>query len=177
MASAPHVPAQVTIVTGPIHSGKTTRLSAWIAEQQAAGVRIDGVLAPIVDGRRHLRSIADDSSRCLELAPGAGPPAADEVRIGPHRFSAAVFAWARELLIAAVDPAAERRPQLIVIDEIGPLELRGEGLEPAVSRVLASRESSASVRLILVVREGLVDRVIEHYRLGSVCEVASDMPG
>jgi len=66
-----------------------------------------------------------------------------------------------------------------VIDEIGPLELRGEGLEPAVSAVLAAESAAGALvaNLVLVVREGLVDRVIEHYHLGLICEVTREMPG
>jgi len=48
--------------------------------------------------------------------------------------------------------------ELIVIDEVGPLELREEGLAPAVRTALS--ELSAAQELVLVVRSSLVQEVM-----------------
>ena len=59
----------------------------------------------------------------------------------------------------------ERRPKWLVIDEIGPLELRGGGLEPMVGKILNEYKRTKNNRLIIVVRENLLEKVIEHYKL------------
>ncbi|MDH4241888.1 MAG: nucleoside-triphosphatase, partial [Phycisphaerae bacterium] len=47
---------------------------------------------------------------------------------------------------------------LVVIDEVGPLELRGKGLMPAVELALAS-----AVNLLLVVRRSLKEALQRHF--------------
>jgi nucleoside-triphosphatase THEP1 len=72
------------------------------------------------------------------------PAAAGEpvIEVGRFRFRAAAFAWAAQRIAAAVAAGAD----LVVIDEVGPLELRGEGLAdaldalpPGPGRVLLAR--------------------------------------
>ena len=50
----------------------------------------------------------------------------------------------------AIKRAVESRCDLVVIDEVGPLELRGNGLMPAVELALAS-----PVNVLIVVRSSL----------------------
>ena len=49
----------------------------------------------------------------------------------------------------------------LVIDEIGPLELRGEGFHDVLKEVLSQRPE----RILLMVREGLAERVKEHFNI------------
>jgi hypothetical protein len=53
-----------------------------------------------------------------------------------------------------------------VVDEVGPLELRGAGLERGDGKVPARARTGGRMRVLLVVREGPVQRVREHYGLG-----------
>ncbi len=168
----------IYLLRGPVHTGKTTRLLKWCAALGApvntglspaasdtlptpAGLTealppIDGILAPVIDGRRHLLHIASGEMRDLEDLSGG----AAVVRVRRYAFNADVFSWARERLIATVgrltawrgDSANPSRKasfearavphdrarvfHWVVVDEVGPLELRGEGLEPAVSAVV-----------------------------------------
>jgi nucleoside-triphosphatase THEP1 len=59
----------------------------------------------------------------------------------------------------------ENMPRYLVIDEIGPLELSGRGLEPMVSTILENYERSPKQHLVLVVRDYLLEKVISHYHL------------
>ncbi|MCR9050598.1 MAG: hypothetical protein ACE362_10735 [Phaeodactylibacter xiamenensis] len=58
----------------------------------------------------------------------------------------------------------------VVVDEVGKLEVAGDGLEPAVTKLAQHYKSgAASGRLLLVVREHMVEKVahylgIEEYR-------------
>ena len=175
MSGQPATP--IVILTGPIRSGKTTALCSWISDRRAAGTLVGGVLAPVVNGHRYLRSIATGEERLLDVPSpdvgardladgGRASDPAGIVAIGPHRFYADVFAWARERVLADRE-AVERSASggWIVIDEVGPLELGGGGLEPAVTEAVRVCVERGALRLVLVVRDRLLRRVVEHYRL------------
>lgn len=70
--------------------------------------------------------------------------------MGRYTFDLAVIAWANKVLKQAV--AAQ--PDLLVVDEIGPLELeRGGGLAPVLEPLAAGRVP----RALVVVRAWLLD--------------------
>jgi nucleoside-triphosphatase len=60
---------------------------------------------------------------------------------------------------------AVAKPHLnwLVIDEIGPLELRGEGLHPAFNLIFD--KINPPHQIVLVVREHLLSAVFDYYRL------------
>lgn len=156
-------PAKIYLVTGPVQTGKTTRLRAWCDKR----TDVDGILAPVVDGRRHLLHIGSGVIRNLEDVSGG----AAQVTVRRYTFNADVFAWARNCLLSvASDPgrAINSRPRWIIVDEVGPLELSGGGLEPAVSELLALalnnplRVGDNILRVVLVIREHLVDDALRH---------------
>lgn len=178
---------EIHLLTGPVQTGKTTRLREWCARAARRGDIVDGILAPVVNGRRHLLHIASGEMRDLEDLSGG----ATAVTVRRFTFNAEVFAWARDrLLVAALgEPvrltggnAADARgatapagrvaaPRWVIVDEVGPLELRGEGLEPAVTKLVnAAREAppgpaenaAAPLRIVLVIREELVEKALAY---------------
>jgi nucleoside-triphosphatase THEP1 len=58
----------------------------------------------------------------------------------------------------AIKRAVESRCDLVVIDEVGPLELSGKGLMPAVESTLAS-----PVNVLIVVRSSLKGALQRHF--------------
>ncbi|MCK4514960.1 MAG: hypothetical protein KAU31_06860 [Spirochaetaceae bacterium] len=157
-------PPRVYLVTGPVQTGKTTRLRAWCDERSD----VDGILAPVVDGRRHLLHIRSGAIRNLEDVSGG----AAKVTVRRYTFNADVFAWARNCLLgAASDPGQgiNAQPRWIIVDEVGPLELSGGGLEPAVSALLGLvlnnplQVGGNLLRVVLVIREHLVDDALKHF--------------
>lgn len=165
------------LVRGPVHSGKTTRLGHWAARQSAAsGIPVWGVLAPIREGERQFQLLGQTNQEIHSMTATGGE---EVISIGPHRFSSNAFATAREHLLKAVAPHSTNGdvgrivrgsraggPMWVIVDEVGPLELRQDGLEPAVSRLVQSALDRASlIRLVLVVRDSLVDQVLDRYRL------------
>jgi len=58
----------------------------------------------------------------------------------------------------AIRRAVESKCDLVVIDEVGPLELRGNGLIPAVELALAS-----AVNVLIVVRSSLREALQKHF--------------
>ena len=146
----------INILTGPVQSGKTTRLIAWVKYHRQCA----GILSPVINTQRFIYSILANDYRRLESIdnPTIGK---DIVKIGKFSFLQSTFLWARKELRIAM----ENRSPFLVIDEIGPLELTGKGLEPMVTDILENYERSKKHHLILVVREALLDNVIAHYNL------------
>ena len=141
--------------SGPVHAGKTTRLIQWVNQQK----NVDGILAPIIDGYRYLQVIGKGESRQIEL--DSGSVLQEVVTIGQYTFSENVFSWARKQLLEVFS----NNPEWLIIDEIGPLELRNQGLEPAVTEILRSSTSSNSIRILLVIRERILSEVLQHYKI------------
>lgn len=145
---------RVILLTGPTHSGKTGALSATVRQPGVAGL-----LAPDVHYGRILEDLKSGELERFQIHDDREP----FVEIGPYHFRSAAFEWANSRLIAAVRSSAK----VIVVDEIGPLELRGEGLRKGVDEVLARTEGTA----IFVVRDRLIGQV--EALVGGEAEVAT----
>ena len=148
------MPMMLEFITGPIHSGKTTRLAAWCAAQPPGSV--GGVLQPAQPTGRVFVDAATGAEFPLEAPPDAPETAVQ--RVGRYVFATAAFGWAADRLARA---AANPMVRTIVVDEIGPLELRGGGLDAALRALLASDQAELNVRL--VVRDGLEAAVRARY--------------
>ncbi len=143
---------RVVVATGPPHSGKTTAAQQVASRARAAGWRVTGFSQPASyrDGDKVGFSVRD-------LATGEEAPLARLVprTEGEHgtryRFEEAGFALAR----AAVRRV--RSGDLLVVDELGPLELRGGGHMPAVRRAL---RGVPLVGALVVVRSQLVPALL-----------------
>lgn len=141
------------ILTGPLHSGKTTQLAAWCAARNDVG----GVLSPVLSttGRTFV-----DIRTGEQFPMTATPLDRAVVQIGRYAFASAAFAWAGERLRQATTNPGIR---WLVVDEVGPLELRGEGLDSALRGLLP--DLGPSLNVVLVVREAAVEAVAHHYGL------------
>ena len=74
--------------------------------------------------------------------------------IGRFRFSKKSFERAIQIIRESV-----RHEGWLIIDEIGPLELRGEGFHDVLKEVLAQRKD----KLLLVAREEVTEKVKEYF--------------
>ncbi len=74
--------------------------------------------------------------------------------VGDYTISSRAIAFA----CGAIKRAVESRCDLVVIDEVGPLELCGKGLMPAVELALAS-----PVSVLIVVRSSLKEALQRHF--------------
>ena len=144
----------IYIITGPIKSGKSTRLFDWVSNQPEAA----GILSLLIDGKKYLYSISEKEKKCLETAKE------NAVKVGRYMFDPDVFYWAQKQLIKELNIAKG----YLIIDEIGFLELNGEGLEPMLSNILKKTVKRDDITLLLVVRESLVNQIIEHYKLDNI---------
>lgn len=149
----------IGLLTGSIGIGKTTLCHRLVALLRQQGLEPAGILAPaLIDdqGRKigiRLLRIETEEERVLALVEGdlQGP------RTGRYAFDADVMAWG----LSGLRRALRGKYDLVLIDEIGPLELlRGEGLAP----VLDDLRKLDGSHVLIVVREVLVKMLKE--RLG-----------
>lgn len=172
------------ILTGQIRTGKTTWLRARVGALEAAGVACYGVTAPGVWDDRGRKAAIDNEllpgQGRVRLARAADPAeaggmawdfdAAALARVnahlaglrgdGPHESGQRGGGPAGDMLREDsphkdASPVRAARPGLLVVDELGPLELRrGAGLTEALA-LLAEGPTPAWPHALVVVRAGL----------------------
>ncbi len=139
----------IVVLIAPSSAGKTTACGRTAELAQRRGWEVAGVLAPpIYNGQNKvaiaLRNLRTGQEHILARVHPAGPGP----QTGQWWFDPATIAWGQHLL-ASLPPC-----DLLVIDEIGPLELQQrEGLTNALYAV-----SHAAYRLALMtLRPELID--------------------
>jgi molybdopterin-guanine dinucleotide biosynthesis protein A/nucleoside-triphosphatase THEP1 len=143
---------RIFILSQPIQTGKTTLLQNWLADQKSTG----GILTPDVDGKRKLYDIANHKYYDLQLDDNAAG-----IRIGRFVFDEKAFEQARLLLLKSVN-----QYDWLVADEVGRLEINeNEGLEPAISEVIETYKQPGNGKLLLVIRDYLLQEAIQYYCL------------
>lgn len=147
--------ARVLVIHGDIGSGKTRRAAAWVESEGLSGRSVAGVLALKGPAGRQFMDIATGDQVDLEH------PAEDEVAVavGRFQFRQAAFDWATDRIGQALGQA-----ESIVIDEVGPLELRGAGFAPLLDRLA---QDHPGVQRVLLVRTGLVEAVSDRFCRGA----------
>src|SRR5689334_7055186 len=140
----------IFILTAAIRSGKTTSLIKWSAERND----VHGILTPVVEGKRVFMNAATK-----EQFPMEATGTEETLLVGRFVFSKAGFDKAIQIIRDAID-----KEGWLIIDEIGPLELRGEGFHDVLNEVLEKRKG----KIILVVREGSAELVKELFKTGAM---------
>ncbi len=129
----------------------------WPADKE----HISGFLSPDVNGLRMLYDLKTRVYFPFQVDP-LNILAEEIVTIGRFTFYQSAFDLGRRILASAL----EEQSRLLVIDEVGPLELQGRGFEPMVGEVVRAQQAQQfKGDLLLVVRDGLLEEVIKHYRI------------
>ena len=144
------VGGEVYILTAPIQSGKTTSLSSWSEKRDD----VYGILTPVVDGKRIFMNAQNRQLFLMEAKEGEK----ETLAVGRFIFSKTNFSKAIQIVKDAID-----KEGWLVIDEIGPMELRGEGFCDVLKEVLAKRKHNT----LLVVRdkEDMVEKVKTYFNI------------
>ncbi len=129
----------------------------WLADKD----HVSGFLSPDVNGMRKLYDL-----KTREYFPFQVDPLniLDEETITIGRFT--FYQSALELGQRILSTALKEQPRLLVIDEVGRLELQGRGFEPMVGEIVRTQQAhQLKGNLLLVVRDSLLEAVIEHSRI------------
>jgi nucleoside-triphosphatase THEP1 len=138
----------ICVLTGPIQSGKTSTLEAILEQVIDRGIVAHGFLS-----RRVLEKGETVGYDLFDLQERNGIPflrktgKADWQRIGPWSLIPSGLERAEKIIREG------KEADLLVVDEVGPLELEGGGLWPALERDVLGREGLS----LLVVRERLLE--------------------
>jgi nucleoside-triphosphatase THEP1 len=146
------------LVVGEPRSGKTSWCREYIDRRRQCGSSVGGILCPAIEKQRQRIGF-----NVIDLVTGQEVPFA---RLSPYRsFKGGEvvgdYTISRDgisFACGAIKQAVESRCDLVVIDEVGPLELRGKGLMPAVESALAS-----AVNVLIVVRSSLKGALRRHF--------------
>jgi nucleoside-triphosphatase THEP1 len=146
----------VLVLTGHIGSGKSTVAARVVALARERGLRCDGLLCSArldVDGRK----VGIDGAR---LGTGARRPLASRdvssegLRCGIWTFEPGAMEWSLDAVLDAI----RLRPDLLVVDELGPMELNeGTGLAPVIPKLKADEVPLA----LVLVRSALLPSLME----------------
>ena len=145
----------LSVVTGEVNGGKTTMLNAICSRLDSRGLSIGGVIqvAPLPNQVKENYILSDHSSGESRLLMSLNE------HVGFSRYNRfwideSTFSWANELIIAAF-----KSKEVVTIDEIGPLELRGGAFEPSFRSALKNYKNS----LIVVIRKNLIDDIFKYF--------------
>jgi nucleoside-triphosphatase THEP1 len=151
---------QVVIITGEIHQGKTTFTQRIITDLLEQKIRIAGFLSLGINdnGTRTGFNLFDiESSEQTELC----STIIDENRIkfGQFYFNNDAILKGNEIL--RTENLSDK--QLVVIDEVGPLELTGQGW----SNVIENLTRSITTPQLWVVRKSIVNKITRKWNIGN----------
>ena len=145
----------IYILRGDIRTGKTTALLEWCKNRND----VDGVLCPDnAEGKRYFREVKSKNEFELETE----FETEDIIEIGNFKFIKSAFEKANAYLQSV---ASKNESQYIIVDELGKLELKNEGLHLSAERLIPNYENNENKHLILVVRDYLLEAVLTHYSI------------
>jgi len=142
----------IWLLTGPVHSGKTGLLKKVVPELKKEGFRVDGFLslAVVVAGETIGYDIFDLKTEAampfLRKTGEEGWP-----KTGPYFILPSALERAQQKILDC------DKEDFLIVDEVGPLEVRGEGIWPALS----ARLKEPSLRCLLVVRRSILRDVLD----------------
>lgn len=154
----------IYILTGTIRSGKTTALLDWFNTRKD----VDGLLCPDDEnGKRYF--LKAKSKETFEFEAESDNKAT--VSIGNFKFLKSAFKEANHFLLSL---ASETNHNYLIIDELGKLELKNEGLHLSAEQLLPIYMNDKTQHLILVVRDYLLNKIIQHYSITNYSELQKD---
>jgi len=162
---------EIVIITGDIHQGKTSVAQSVVSMLIEKGIRIGGFLAigKDIDGVRTGFSIKEiDSGETMLLC--SIEEDENSVKTGHYYFNEAAMKWGDTILA----PENLDSKELVVVDELGPLELEGKGWSAAIEKVCEQK----SLPHLWIVRKSIVGKIARKWNVGNiyVFDIAVDTP-
>lgn len=146
----------VHFITGKMNDGKTTSL---ISTYRKSGVGEGFALIKVMkDSKVHsyiARKLSSDEERLLILRDSWLPEDFDQIcKIGPYCFSKSTLRW----IELTIKEAVREGVSPIYLDEVGILELQGEGYSELIKFLVKERTD-----LYLTIREDLIEKVTTYF--------------
>lgn len=131
--------------------GKTTSLQNWVKNNP----KVSGVLSPIVNGKRIFQII--ESNTFIPMEAGE-----TTLRVGKYAFNKESFDVAVK---AILDTISNKSASFIILDEIGPLEIRQNvGFHDLLLKLFNQNLIEYST-FIFVVRRSCLDEFLSKYNI------------
>lgn len=148
----------IIIITGRVQEGKTSFAGRIIRNLKEKNFRIAGFLATGVheNGKRIGYNLFDiETLKEIELSNNIGNE--QHLKVGRYYFNPPGMMRGLEIL----KPGNLTDKQLIVVDEIGPLELDDQGWSHSVEELIRT----TSIPQLWIVRSGLVESVVKKWNV------------
>jgi nucleoside-triphosphatase THEP1 len=146
---------KIFIVTGKIGSGKTSLIKKIVHDLQQDKISVSGIYSPrilengVTTGYDIVHISTGETEKFLRQQGNE-----NQQRIGKFYIVAEGLKKGNEILMNTLS-------KLIIIDEIGKLELEGGGWAPSLEQLIANSKS----HLLLSVREEVIDEVFEKFKI------------
>ena len=149
---------RVLIITGEINSGKTSAVEKLIFLLQSAGKKTCGVYSRgiLKDNKKIGFEIVDIKSGRAKQIASVHAESNFNVSQGRYFFNVDIFDEYNKIIMNSFDE------DVIIIDEIGPLELKDGGFFPLIQNCLANFKG----KLVFVIRDHLIENVLAKFNLG-----------
>jgi nucleoside-triphosphatase THEP1 len=144
----------IFILSDAIQSGKTSALQLLCNSQTS----VAGFLTPDINQLRMFVDIEKNESFAFQKTIA---DKIDDVIIGKFIFDNAVFNKAHSILAQLHSTSND----IIIIDEIGKLELADKGFEPALHLFIEKINSITNKTIVLVIRDYLLEKCIAKYSI------------
>jgi nucleoside-triphosphatase THEP1 len=152
---------QVIIITGEVHEGKTTFAYSVVNLLLKEKIKVSGFLAIAINenGERKGFDLYDiekeeSSNLCTVVKTGKN------VQTGKYYFNDDTIKKGNSIL----DPGNLSDTQLVVIDEIGPLELKGQGWSSAIDNLTRN----ITTPQLWIVRKGIIGKITRRWNTGNI---------
>ncbi len=149
----------VFIVTGERGEGKTRFLESLTASLKNQGIEVGGIMAP-----RIMEEGVTTGYDIVDIGPGTRAPFLRhinrQIRQGFERFT--IIGEGYQTGLNALDPDRNINTSIVVVDEIGPMELKGQGWDSRMTELVEKYKG----HLIIVIRKSLIDEVKLRYGIG-----------
>jgi nucleoside-triphosphatase THEP1 len=151
----------IFILTGDVDEGKTATARRIVDRLKDSGMNIQGLLSTKnrdYPGKHdyHIKDIVSGEKALL----CSQSSAQGSIKTGRFYFSEEGLTFGRNILLQSLDHPTD----LIVIDELGPLELKDKGWTPAIEQLL----TKSKVPHLWIVREKLVNIIMRKWHIGDV---------
>lgn len=150
---------KIVIITGEVQQGKTTFVRKIVEDLADEKYKIAGFLSLGInrDGKRAGFDLVDvETSEKMELC--SDNKYETKIRLGHYYFNSDAIVFGNRILSS--EGIAGK--QLIVIDEIGPLELKGQGWSNSIEELTGKY----SIPELWVVRKKLVEKISRRWNIG-----------